>query len=244
MADRDPWFKFYSAHWLTDLELISLPMDTQGVYANLLLYLYQTNPPGFLLVSGVVPTEKCMGKVLRIHPSMYRRCLQQLLDAKVLKLNDAGVVFSQRIVSDSEKRARARAAGKKGGNPAVTGQGVKGRVNPEVKIDIEKEKEKEKEEDKDTDDRLSQLFRKWEQTINLVPPADVLPGLRLTLEWLDNQIALNPTTDILPSHEIILGEIDDLANRFPDKQTINYLFGTVRGKWGEFVSGVEKTKGS
>jgi hypothetical protein len=86
-----------------------------------------------------------MGKLLRIHPSMYRRCLQELVDAKVLKVDENGMVYSLRVLSDCEKRARAREYGKKGGNPALVGDGVKAGVNPTVKADKKREEKRRKE---------------------------------------------------------------------------------------------------
>lgn len=159
MADRDAWFPFYPAHWLNDLELISLPMDTQGVYANLLCYLYQANPPGYLLVSGENPPQKVMSKLLRVHPSMYRRCLRQLIDAKVLKVREDGVVYSERIVSDCEKRAKARANGKKGGNPNLQRKGVNPPVNPDVNLPLKAEKKREEKKRKEKDYALD--FAEW-----------------------------------------------------------------------------------
>jgi hypothetical protein len=238
VADRDPWFPFYPAHWLNDLEVITLPMDTQGIYINLLCYLYQANPPGFLLVSGSNPTDKCMGKCLRTHPTKYRRCLQELIDAKVLKVGDDGVVYSERILSDCAKRKKAIADGKKGGNPKLKQGEVKGGVNPPVKPENKEsiETKREEEEGYHGTGRISGLYQKWEKFISIVPTPDVLPGLRLTLDWLDNQIALKGFVvgkDVAPAESIIAGEIESLSRKRPDKQTPEYLWGMVRGKWEE-----------
>lgn len=165
MAERDPWVKFHPDDWLNDLELQTLPMDTQGVYINLLCLLLQANPPGYLLVSGVVPTEKCMGKLLRIHPNKYRRCLAELVTAKVLKVADDGTVYSARILSDREKRAKAQEAGKKGGNPHLIQEGVKGgdkgRVNPPLKLDKNKNKKESKNKGGGVNPPYTQAFESW-----------------------------------------------------------------------------------
>ena len=142
MADRDPWIKFYPKDYLSDLELATCSAAAQGVYMRLLCLMHVSTEYGFLLVSCDSPATGTLSKLLQLRTPTCSHAVTELLQKGVLKIDDRGVLYSKRMLSDKAKREVMRERGKLGGNPAL--------VNPKDKpeqMEIQKENKNKKESD-------------------------------------------------------------------------------------------------
>lgn len=123
-----PWMKFYPADWQADPALRSCSLSARGLWVELLAVMQKSERVGYLLVNGKAPTERALAVLCGATPREVSKGLLELEDAGVFSRDDAGVIFSRRMVRDEERAARDKANGGKGGNPRL-----KPGVNPDDK---------------------------------------------------------------------------------------------------------------
>lgn len=125
---KSPSFQFYPADWLNDIKLQSCSLSAQGLLVNLICLMHQSNPYGYLTINNLVPDDKTVSKLLRLNHKTYDKTLMELILYGVLKRNEKGVIYCERMVKDEQLREIRRKAGKLGGSPLL-----KQAVNQEVK---------------------------------------------------------------------------------------------------------------
>lgn len=114
-----PAFQFYPADWLNDIKLQSCSLSAQGLLVNLMCLMHQANPYGYLTINNLVPDDKTVAKLLRLHHKTYHSSLIELLLYGVLKRSETGVIYCARMVEDEQLRDVRRKAGKLGGSPLL-----------------------------------------------------------------------------------------------------------------------------
>lgn len=130
-----PWMKFYVADW-RDARLRSCSLSARGLWIDLISYMHEAEPYGYLFIGGKIPTANEIALHLSRPASEVKRALTELEQFGVCSRSDNGAIFSRRMVRDKAKEIQDRENGKGGGNPQLTG-GVNGHgnggVNPEDK---------------------------------------------------------------------------------------------------------------
>lgn len=138
MSNRDQWIKFYPLDYLTDLELQTCSMAAQGVYMRLLCLMTVAREYGFCVINGYVPDTKMLSRLIQGRYQTVDNAVTELLQKGVLKQDERGALYSQRLRSDWEKRQEMKRRGGLGGNPALVNQG------PEKQLKADKNKNKNK----------------------------------------------------------------------------------------------------
>ena len=179
-----PWMKWYPADWRAEPTLRMCSRAARSFWLDLLGLMHQSTPYGFLLISGISPTDKQLGGVTGDREADVTRWKAELLAAGVSSQDNNGVVYSRRMVRDHEKLEVDKAHGKAGGNPALIG-----RVNPPVKAhmpDTRYQKLEKKESNSDSE-ISSQVDREGRSQATAAPPNDASPnrtrGTRLPDDW-------------------------------------------------------------
>jgi hypothetical protein len=117
--DKTPAFQFYPADWLNDIKLQSCSLEAQGLLINLMCLMHQSEKYGYLLINEVIPPDKEVARLLRLHHKTYHTKLIELLNKGVLYQEESGVIFCKRMVKDEQIRQIRREAGKLGGSPLL-----------------------------------------------------------------------------------------------------------------------------
>ena len=118
-SGRRPSFAFYPADWLNDIKLQSCSLQAQGLLVNLMCLMHQSDRYGYVLINGLIPPDKEVTRLLRLHHKTYQARLKELLEKGVLCRDKDGAIFSKRMVEDEKLRGVRSKTGKMGGNPAL-----------------------------------------------------------------------------------------------------------------------------
>jgi len=130
---KRPSFQFYPADWLNDIKLQTCSLGAQGLLVNLMCLMHQSDRYGYLLINNLVPDDKTVAKLLRLHHKTYHTRLIELLLYGVLCRDEKGVIFCKRMIKDEYIRDIRRVAGKLGGSPLLkqkVKQGLKQKTTP------------------------------------------------------------------------------------------------------------------
>jgi len=138
---KDPWYKLYPEIWEADVKLQSCSLAAQGLLLKLMNMMHQSEKPGYLLIGSSAPTWAQVGRVGRVPYNTLCKYLKELLEKEVLVEED-GVLVCKRMVRDQAYRQQQSEYGKKGGNPKLVGETLKGRLIPRSKmLDVRDKKE-------------------------------------------------------------------------------------------------------
>ncbi|HEY8343358.1 MAG TPA: hypothetical protein VIK75_10270 [Calditerricola sp.] len=121
MSDK-PWIKFYPADWRSDPRLRMCSLGARGLWMEMLALMHEASPYGYLLVSGVAPTDAQLAVLAGAQSDQIPELLAELETAGVFSRTKEGVIYSRRMVRDEKKANHARKIGKKGGNPTLRKQ--------------------------------------------------------------------------------------------------------------------------
>ncbi len=120
-----PWFKFYPSDWRADPALRMCSLGARGLWMELLCVMHEAAPRGFLLINGRTLTAVQMAGLVGCGVEDANSYLGELTEAGVLSRDEIGLIYSRRMRADTERAAKDRANGGKGGNPFL-----KAGVNP------------------------------------------------------------------------------------------------------------------
>ncbi len=128
---RRPSFQFYPGDWLNDVALRACSSAARGLWIDMICIMVQCEPFGTLILKDnhKVNLEDNLHSVVGIGAEDCRVLLEELEGAGVLSRDEAGVIYSKRMVKDEGVRQARANGGKLGGNPALLGGG---KDNPEV----------------------------------------------------------------------------------------------------------------
>lgn len=126
MAGRCGFF-FYPADWRSDPALAMCSEGARLLWLEMLLIMSESDQIGYLRIKGRTPTPKQIAALTRTDPTTVDERLQELEEGGVFSRDKRGVIYSRKMVRDEERARKARANGKKGGNPSLTGRTEKDR---------------------------------------------------------------------------------------------------------------------
>lgn len=139
MTKRRPWFKFHTQDWRADPALRMCSPAARGMWADMLSLMHEAEPYGYLLVGGNQPTNVQLARLLSIDLNLIAPLIGELEENCVFSRDDAGVIFSRRMVRDAEQSDEGRENIKKRWGNQAKSRGVTSAPNrPPNRLDEEK----------------------------------------------------------------------------------------------------------
>lgn len=124
----NPWIKWYPTDWRADPRLRMCSLAARGLWIELIGYMHEGEPYGFLTINGEPPTGEDIAALVGRPLSEVRKAMKELSDRQVYSMS-GDKIFSRRMVRDKAKADQDRKNGKGGGNPKLRGED-NGGVNP------------------------------------------------------------------------------------------------------------------
>lgn len=118
---KSPAFQFYAGDWLRCAELRMCSSGARGLWIDMIAFMHQASPYGHLMFAGKPVGDLQLAKMVGEAPRDVARWLAELADVGVYSRNEAGVIYSRRMVRDDARRLtwkkdqdahRARKAGR------------------------------------------------------------------------------------------------------------------------------------
>jgi len=128
---KAPAIQWYVADWLNDPALKLCSLYARGLWAEMLMTMWQCEPAGHLAINGKPYTTAQLARGVREPEGKVKAALSELEDAGVFSKTPDGSIYSRRMVRDIHNRKVRAAGGSKGGNPHLTG---KRKDNPKVNL--------------------------------------------------------------------------------------------------------------
>lgn len=132
MMIKRPSFQFYPSDWLRDTALRSCSIGARGLWMDMICYMHEGNPYGYLKVGDKVILPDNLARMVGQTLEEVEGWLSELSQAGVYDLID-GAIVSRRMVKDENLRNIRALGGKLGGNPALK---VKDKVNLKVEKEV------------------------------------------------------------------------------------------------------------
>ena len=115
MSEKLPYIHFYPGDWLKDIAVQSLDFEMKGIWFEMLLLMFESEPRGYLTLNEKPMTVEILAKFLKKTPKKTKKIVQILLERGVAKKEKNGCIFNSRMVRDVEKRLKYKENGAKGG---------------------------------------------------------------------------------------------------------------------------------
>lgn len=119
MTDRQPWFRFYAADWRGDANLRNCSLAARGLWADCMTLMHEAQPRGFLMFAGEALSVEQIALLVSRPLKEVRLALAELERAGVPSRDERGVIYSRRMVRDTERSESAVERGSRGGNPKL-----------------------------------------------------------------------------------------------------------------------------
>jgi hypothetical protein len=130
---KRPSFQFYPSDWLRDTALRTCSTGARGLWIDMICFMHEGSPYGHLKVNHKVIHPVNLASMVGATLSQVEGWLNELQEAGVYDLTNDGVIYSRRMIRDENLRNMRAAAGKLGGNPALTKHD---KVNHEVESKV------------------------------------------------------------------------------------------------------------
>lgn len=162
---KSPSIQFYPGDWQRDTALKMCSLAARGLWAEMLWLMFDGEPFGHLSVKGsVIPPDK-LGVIVGVGHDEVERLLAELEQYGVFSRNEAGIIYSRRMVRDFKRRETNALNGSKGGNPRLSKSvnrmdkpSVNHKVNPLTADAVCNKKESIKKERATLVDRIAETF--------------------------------------------------------------------------------------
>jgi hypothetical protein len=135
-----PWLKFYPSDWRAEPTLRMVSLAARGLWIELLCIMHEASPRGFLLINGKPLTARQIACLTGLQSDEVAGLMTELEEAGVFSRDDDRLIYSRRMVEDTERAERDKANGSKGGNPNLRKKDnppeagrLNGGVNPQDK---------------------------------------------------------------------------------------------------------------
>lgn len=128
---KRPSFQFYPGDWLHSPELRTCSLAARGLWMDMLCYMHQAEPYGYLKVGQKVILPTTLARMVGSTGDEIEVLLVELQEAQVFSRDPDGCMFSRRMIRDEEVRLARAAGGVKGGNPDLKRKGKVNQPTPE-----------------------------------------------------------------------------------------------------------------
>lgn len=134
------WSKFWWQDYERDPALRSCSLSAQGLWMRMLCFMHEGEPYGHLTVNNRAPDTKRLAAMIGKSEREVSGGVAELEEAGVFSRNEAGIIYSRRLVRDKEVSDEGREYGSRGGNPSlkpaktpmVNGGGNQGGLTPQI----------------------------------------------------------------------------------------------------------------
>lgn len=128
-----PYIKFFPSDWLSDERLILASLPAKGLWICLLAIMAKNERRGYLAVNGGVnPPLRDIARLVGATEAEIEPLIEELKTRGICSVEDGtGILFSRRLVRDTNAYHQSAEFGRLGGNPRVKAR-VKGGVNPSL----------------------------------------------------------------------------------------------------------------
>jgi hypothetical protein len=116
---KRPSFQFYPGDWLRSTKLRSCSVGARGLWIDMICLMHEGAPYGYLKVGAKVILPANLARMIGATLPEVEGWLSELEHAEVFSRDDAGCLFSRRMVRDEKLRESRAAGGILGGNPAL-----------------------------------------------------------------------------------------------------------------------------
>ncbi len=134
-AMKRPSFQFYPGDWLNDAALRLCSVGARGLWIDMICLMHQGTDYGFLKVNHKPILTTNLTRLLGATLSEVEGWLDELKSVGVYSVDEAGCIYSKRMVRDEEIRSARAAGGVLGGNPALL-SGAKGEKSTSKKVNL------------------------------------------------------------------------------------------------------------
>jgi hypothetical protein len=119
MADKLAWFHFYPGDWMKDPNLRRCSPAARGVLMDILCLMFECEERGRLSTAGIPWTDAEIAGAVNGESFASLESLKELESKCVLKRDEKGCLFSERLIRDEEIRQIRAKSGRKGGKASV-----------------------------------------------------------------------------------------------------------------------------
>lgn len=116
---KRPAILFYPGDWLRDTALRSCSMEARGLWIDMICFMHDCTPYGYLKVNNKIISEDNLGVILGLNLSKIQRLVGELVEAGVCSIDKNNCYYSKRMVEDDKVREKRARGGLLGGNPAL-----------------------------------------------------------------------------------------------------------------------------
>jgi hypothetical protein len=120
---HQPFIKWYPTDWRADPRLRMCSLAARGLWIELIGYMHEGEPYGHLTINDAIPTLPDIAALVGRPLAEVRKAMSELEFRQVYSVDDAGRMYSRRMVRDKAKAEKDRENGKGGGNPKLRTQG-------------------------------------------------------------------------------------------------------------------------
>lgn len=100
----DPWMKFYPRDWRGDQSLRAVSIAARGLWMECLCIMHEAKPYGHLLLNGEPVEVDALARMTGASVDEVSALMAELRKAGVFSVTGKGIIFSRRMVRDSERR--------------------------------------------------------------------------------------------------------------------------------------------
>lgn len=142
-SDKLPAIQLYTGDWLRDA-ISGCSLAAQGLWLRMMFVAHDADRYGYLELNGSPMQPGTIARRCGCELAEYESLLSELAEANVFSRNDAGTIFSRRMVRDASIRRERAKAGRKGGKQKRSKSEAKPKQNTEDEVEDEEPIEKEK----------------------------------------------------------------------------------------------------
>jgi hypothetical protein len=119
MSAAHAYAKFYPRDWLGDPLLRMVSPQERGIWIDLLCCMMLAEPYGHLATNGKAMRDDDIARIVGVDMDTLKGAINHLLELGIPSRNEAGIIYSRRLVRDHAAFEAAQKSGKRGGNPAL-----------------------------------------------------------------------------------------------------------------------------
>jgi hypothetical protein len=115
------WMKFWPSNWLGDAQLRLCSLESKGLFIDCLCLMHEAQRRGYLETSMGKPIcDDMLARLTGTFKGDVYRCKQELIDSGVVSVDEKGIIYSRKMVRESQKAEKCSEAGRRGGgNPLL-----------------------------------------------------------------------------------------------------------------------------
>lgn len=104
-----PWMKFYPTDWRAEPRLRMCSLAARGLWIDLISYMHEGDPYGYLTINGVVPGVDDMAALVSRPAKEVQKAFNELEAKQVFSVDEgSGAIYSRRMVRDHDRSEEGR----------------------------------------------------------------------------------------------------------------------------------------